>query len=120
MYDDCSTTPYPGSMSSLCFQLSEAQQKLTSRLSSSSPQHAMLRSIEEDSGGDRDGIMGLGEQNNRYRTDQQSTFDQNLIELQMQKLARGRYKCSRCGALKVRYQLSLTVQNEHAFRRKRK
>lgn len=39
--------------------------------------------------------------NFRDEMDRRVLYDRNFTDQQLQKLARGRYKCSRCGALKV-------------------
>ena len=61
----------------------------------------------------RDDILII-EDHSPYCLEQQSNaFDQHFADQQMQKLARGRYKCSRCGALKVN--LRLILSTIHAF-----
>lgn len=101
IFNNSSTVPYNGPNSSLCFQVSEVQRQAGSQ-SPGSPTEKALQGSEK-----RDDIVII-EDHSSYCLDQQSSaFDQHYADQQMQKLARGRYKCSRCGALKVRLRFFL-------------
>ena len=101
IFNNSSTVPYNGPNSSLCFQVSEVQRQAGSQ-SPVSPTEKALQGSEK-----RDDIVII-EDHSSYCLDQQSSaFDQHYSDQQMQKLARGRYKCSRCGALKVRLRFFL-------------
>ena len=98
-YSDCTSLPYPGSMASMCIQLSEVQNRYQDHsLSPDSPTQIALRGSEKSC--DSRGDFQHGNES-KFGIEQHRHFEQNFEEQQMQRLARGRYKCSRCGALKV-------------------
>ena len=98
-YGDCTSLPYPGSMASMCIQLSEVQNRYQDHsLSPDSPTQIALRGSEKSC--DSRGDFQHGNES-KFGIEQHRHFEQNFEEQQMQRLARGRYKCSRCGALKV-------------------
>lgn len=96
LYENSSPVPYTGSISSLCFQLSEIQHNLGNHCPDSPTQKALLGSDK------RDEIVTIEDHQSFGLELPSNTFDQHFADQQMQKLARGKYKCSRCGALKVR------------------
>ena len=90
VYEDCSAVPYANSISSVCYQQSEIHDM------------AAIKSKEGKLHIDKQGSEHSEESVNlRDEIDRRVIYDRNFTDQQLQKLARGRYKCSRCGALKV-------------------
>jgi hypothetical protein len=92
VYGDCSAAPYANSISSVCYQQSEIHD-MTAIRSKDKNVHDMDKQGSEHS---EESV------NLRDEMDRRVLYDRNFTDQQLQKLARGRYKCSRCGALKVR------------------
>jgi hypothetical protein len=92
VYGDCSSVPYANSISSVCYQQSEVHD-MTAIRSKDKNLHNMDKQGSEHS---EESV------NLRDEMDRRVLYDRNFTDQQLQKLARGRYKCSRCGALKVR------------------
>lgn len=90
-YEDCSAVPYANSISSVCYQQSEIHD-----LSAIRCKEGDLQLDKQRSESSEESVISRDEIDHR-----RVLYDRNFTDQQLQKLARGRYKCSRCGALKV-------------------